>query len=142
MDTSANLAPSISSFSILLAEDNPVNQKVALRVLKHLGYQADVVGNGKEVIKAIADKSYDLIFMDIQMPEMDGLEATQYIRSQEKESQLPPIAIVAITANATHDDQYTCRKAGMNDYISKPIQIEELRKILQRYESLKNKKSI
>ncbi len=141
MDTSANLAPSISSFSILLAEDNPVNQKVALRVLKHLGYQADVVGNGKEVIKAIADKSYDLIFMDIQMPEMDGLEATQYIRSQEKESQLPPIAIVAITANATHDDQYTCRKAGMNDYISKPIQIEELRKILQRYESLKNETS-
>jgi len=140
MDTSANLAPSISSFSILLAEDNPVNQKVALRVLKHLGYQADVVGNGKEVIKAIADKSYDLIFMDIQMPEMDGLEATQYIRSQEKESQLPPIAIVAITANATHDDQYTCHKAGMNDYISKPIQIEELRKILQRYESLKNEK--
>ncbi len=139
----ANLSnPSPSSvatpLSILLAEDNLVNQKVALRVLKHLGYQADVVENGKAVIEAIANKSYDLILMDIQMPEMDGLEATQYIRNQELECQLPPIAIVAVTANATHDDQDICRQAGMNDYISKPIQIEKLKNILQQYESLKN----
>lgn len=126
--------------SILLAEDNLVNQKVALRVLKHLGYQADVVVNGLEVIEAIANKSYDMILMDIQMPEMDGLEATKYIRNQERESQLPPIAIVAITANATHDDQYICRKAGMNDYVSKPIQIDKLKSILQQYEALKNSK--
>lgn len=125
-------------FSILLAEDNLVNQKVALRVLKHLGYQADVVENGQAVIEAIANKSYDLILMDIQMPEMDGLEATQYIRNQELESQLPPIAIIAVTANATHDDQDICRQAGMNDYISKPIQIDKLKNILQQYESLKN----
>lgn len=124
--------------SILLAEDNLVNQKVALRVLKHLGYQADVVENGQAVIEAIASKSYDLILMDIQMPEMDGLEATQYIRNQELESQLPPIAIIAVTANATHDDQDICRQAGMNDYISKPIQIEKLKNILQQYESRKN----
>ena len=129
-----------SSFSILLAEDNPINQKVAMRVLNHLGYQADMVGNGKEVIEAITNKSYDLILMDIQMPEMDGLETTQYIRNQEIESQLTPIVIVAITANASHDDQYICREAGMNDYISKPIQIPELRNILQRYEALKNNK--
>ncbi|BBC26357.1 response regulator [Pseudanabaena sp. ABRG5-3] len=140
---SADLSNSSSSFvhtplSILLAEDNLVNQKVALRVLKHLGYEADVVGNGQEVIKAIANKSYDLILMDIQMPEMDGIEATQYIRNQELESQMSPIAIVAITANATHDDQYVCRKAGMNDYISKPIQIDKLRSVLQQYEALKN----
>ncbi|PZO40056.1 MAG: histidine kinase [Pseudanabaena frigida] len=141
MDTSGIINQSSSGFNILLAEDNPVNQKVAMRVLNHLGYQADVVSNGQEVIKAIASKSYDLILMDIQMPEMDGLEATQYIRDLEKASQQLPIAIVAITANATHDDQYVCRKAGMNDYISKPIQIEKLKKIIQQYESLKNLKS-
>ena len=129
-----------SSFSILLAEDNPINQKVAMRVLKHLGYQADMVGNGKEVIEAITNKSYDLILMDIQMPEMDGLETTQHIRNQEIGSQLTPIVIVAITANASHDDQYICREAGMNDYISKPIQIPKLKNILQRYEELKNNK--
>lgn len=138
MDASIKIDSFGNSFSILLAEDNLVNQKVAMRVLKHLGYQADVVGNGLEVIQAIANKSYDLILMDIQMPEMDGLETTQFIRNQEAESQLNPIAIVAITANATHDDQDTCRKVGMNDYISKPIQIEELRNILHRYESLKS----
>lgn len=139
MDTLSNLHP--SGLSILLAEDNLVNQKVALRVLSHLGYHADIAANGLEVIKAIASKSYDLIFMDIQMPEMGGLETTKYIRNQEIESQLAPIAIVAITANASYDDQDICRKAGMNDYISKPIQIGELQTILQRYESLKNHKS-
>ena len=138
MATSGNTNRSF--FSILLAEDNPINQKVAMRVLKHLDYQADMVGNGKEVIEAIANKSYDLILMDIQMPEMDGLETTQYIRNQEIGSQLTPIVIVAITANASHDDQSICREAGMNDYISKPIQIPELRNILQRYEALKNNK--
>jgi len=138
MDNPASVAPTLSSFNILLAEDNPVNQKVALRVLKHLGYQADVVNNGREAVEAITSKSYDLILMDIQMPEMNGLEATQYIRERENASQLNPIAIVAITANATHDDQYTCSDAGMNDYISKPIQIDKLKDILQRYEALKN----
>jgi CheY-like chemotaxis protein len=138
MDNPASVAPTLSTLNILLAEDNPVNQKVALRVLKHLGYQADVVNNGREAVEAIASKSYDLILMDIQMPEMNGLEATQYIRERENASQLNPIAIVAITANATHDDQFTCSDAGMNDYISKPIQIDKLKDILQRYEALKN----
>lgn len=129
-------SPESLQIRILLAEDNLVNQKVALRVLKHLGYQADVVSNGLEVIQAIAKKTYDLILMDIQMPDMDGLEATEYIRKQEVEQQSSPIAIIAITANATHDDQYICRRAGMNDYISKPIQIEKLKDILQKYETL------
>ena len=138
MDNSASSAPPSSTLSILLAEDNPVNQKVALRVLKHLGYQADVVNNGREAITAIESKSYDLILMDIQMPEMSGLEATEYIREREIASQLAPVAIVAITANASHDDQFTCSDAGMNDYISKPIQIDKLKDILQRYEAIKN----
>jgi CheY-like chemotaxis protein len=138
MDNSGSVATTLSSLNILLAEDNLVNQKVALRVLKHLGYQADVVNNGREAIAAIAQKSYDLILMDIQMPEMSGLEATKYIREQETASQLPPIMIVAITANATHDDQDICSNAGMNDYISKPIQISKLKDILERYEVFKN----
>lgn len=140
MDTSDNPDSSASIFSILLAEDNPVNQKVAKRVLTHLGYQVDIVNNGVEAIKAIAEKSYDLILMDIQMPEMDGLETTRYIRKQESESQLPPIAIVAMTANATDDDQNVCRDAGMSDYISKPIQIDKLKNMLQRFVSLKTQK--
>ena len=140
MDTSDKPDSSASSFRILLAEDNPVNQKVAKRVLSHLGYQVDIVNNGLEAINAIANAAYDLILMDIQMPEMDGLETTRYIRKQESASQLPPIAIVAMTANATDDDQNLCRDAGMNDYISKPIQIDKLKNLLQRYESLKTQK--
>ncbi len=140
MDTSGQLDLSISSFLILLAEDNPVNQKVAKRVLNYLGYQVDIVNNGVEAVKAIANTAYDLILMDIQMPEMDGLETTKYIRKQESELQLPPIAIVAMTANATDDDQNLCRDAGMNDYISKPIQIDKLKNLLQRYKSLKTQK--
>jgi len=136
MDSAGNLDQSLSNFRILVAEDNLVNQKVALRILNHLGYQADVAVNGQEVIQAIAVKSYDLIFMDVQMPEMDGLEATRHIRAQESASQSPAITIVAMTANATDDDQNICRDAGMNDYISKPIQIEKLKNILQHYESL------
>jgi CheY-like chemotaxis protein len=140
MNTSGNLDSSLSGFNILLAEDNVVNQKVAKRVLTHLGYQADIVNNGVEAIKAIIEKSYDLILMDIQMPEMDGLETAKYIRKQESESQLPPITIVAMTANATDDDQNLCRDAGMNDYISKPIQIDKLKNLLQHYESIRAKK--
>ncbi len=140
MDNLGSLELSLSDFKILIAEDNLVNQKVAKRVLIHLGYEADIVSNGLEAIRAIADKSYDLILMDIQMPEMDGLETTRYIRKQESELQLPPIAIVAMTANATDDDQNICRDAGMSDYISKPIQIDKLKSILQRYAVLKLQK--
>ncbi|MBD2187764.1 response regulator [Pseudanabaena mucicola] len=138
METSSTNEPSLSNLRILLAEDNAVNQKVALRVLKHLGYQADLAINGKEAVTAIADKSYDLILMDVQMPEMDGLEATKQIRQQQAASAVAPVIIVAMTANAASDDQSICRNAGMDDYISKPIQIEKLKNLLQHYESLKN----
>ncbi|MBD2151185.1 response regulator [Pseudanabaena sp. FACHB-1277] len=118
---------------ILLAEDNPINQKVATRILSHLGHQADVVANGREAIIAIANKFYDLILMDIQMPEMDGLMAAQHIRQLEVTSHSAPITIIAMTANATDEDRELCRKAGMDDYLTKPIQIDKLKAILQSF---------
>lgn len=126
------------SFKILLAEDNLVNQKVAMRVLNHLGYQADVANNGHAVIAAIAQKSYDLILMDVQMPGMDGIQATKQIRQQENETHTPPLIIIAMTANATDSDQDRCFQSGMTDYISKPIQIDKLKNLLQHYKLLKS----
>ncbi len=113
---------------ILLAEDNVVNQKVALRMLERLGYRADVVANGLEVLEALQRQHYDLVFMDVQMPEMDGLQATQVIC--QTWSKRP--WIIAMTANAMQGDRETCLAAGMNDYISKPIRIEGLAEALLR----------
>jgi signal transduction histidine kinase/ligand-binding sensor domain-containing protein/DNA-binding response OmpR family regulator len=113
--------------NILLAEDNPVNQKLATRVLNKLGYQIEVAYNGRQAVDMLSAKCYDLILMDVLMPEMDGLEATRFIR---KESTHQPI-IVAMTANALPEDREECIKAGMNDYISKPINLEILVRVLQ-----------
>ena len=112
---------------ILMAEDNPINQKVALSMLKRLGYRADVAFNGLEVLQALQKKSYDVVLMDVQMPEMDGLEATRRIRSNGMKTQ-----ILAMTAHALNGDREECLHAGMNEYISKPIRIEELQKALER----------
>lgn len=109
---------------IMLAEDNMVNQKVALGLLAKFGYRADPVGNGLEVIEALKRQLYDAILMDINMPEMDGLAATQAIRAQLPASEQPHI--IALTANAMQDDYERCLALGMNDYISKPIQVAEL----------------
>jgi CheY-like chemotaxis protein len=109
---------------ILLAEDTAINQKVALLMLETIGYQADVVANGREVIQALQVQFYDVVLMDVQMPEMDGLEATQRICQQ-----FPAISrpyIIAMTANAMQGDREICLAAGMDDYVSKPIKIEEL----------------
>lgn len=114
--------------NILLAEDNEVNQRVALLFLKRLGYEADVVANGKEAIAALHSQSYDVILMDVFMPEMDGLTATKKIR-QEFERQP---WIIALTANALQGDRDACLEAGMQDYISKPIQIQELMAALEQ----------
>ncbi|MGF1517180.1 MAG: response regulator [Nodosilinea sp.] len=113
---------------ILLAEDNVVNQKVALQILRRLGYRADVAANGLEVLTAIEQQPYDLVLMDVQMPEMDGLEATRQI-VQRWPGDRP--RIVAITANAMQGDRDQCLQAGMDDYISKPIRIDELTRILR-----------
>jgi CheY-like chemotaxis protein len=109
---------------ILLAEDNVVNQKVALNILERIGYRADIAANGIEVLDAIKQRSYDVILMDVQMPEMDGVETTRIIRSQWPES--PHLRIIAMTANALQGDREKYLEAGMDSYVSKPVRIEEL----------------
>jgi CheY-like chemotaxis protein/HPt (histidine-containing phosphotransfer) domain-containing protein len=116
--------------NILLAEDNPVNQKVALRMLNRLGYDADVVQNGCEAVEAVEKKIYDVILMDMQMPEMDGIEASQRIVATVPAERRP--FIIALTANAMQGDRERCLDAGMNDYISKPIRIEDLKEAFTR----------
>jgi len=115
---------------ILLAEDNPINQKVALAMLKHLGYRADVAVNGRDILKCLERKSYDVILMDIQMPEMDGLQATRSIRSSLPAEKQP--MIIAMTAYTLRGDRERCLAAGMDGYISKPVKIEELKAALER----------
>lgn len=115
---------------ILIAEDNMVNQKVALRLLKRLGYSADCVENGKEAVMALENKVYDVILMDVQMPEMDGLDATRTIRSMENGNRIP---IIAMTANAMKGDREKCLEAGMDDYISKPIKPDLLGSVLKSW---------
>jgi CheY-like chemotaxis protein len=114
---------------LLLAEDNLVNQKLAIRLLERMGYQADVAANGLEAIAALERQPYDLVLMDIQMPELDGLEATRRIRARWPDDG-PRIA--AMTANAMAEDRAVCLAAGMDDYIAKPIRIDELAATLSR----------
>jgi len=109
---------------ILLAEDHITNQKLALYTLEKLGYSADVAGNGLEVLSALNRQAYDVILMDVHMPEMDGLEATSLIRDRSDRFHQP--RIIAMTANVTKDDRQACLNAGMDDYLAKPIRIEEL----------------
>jgi signal transduction histidine kinase/DNA-binding response OmpR family regulator/HPt (histidine-containing phosphotransfer) domain-containing protein/PAS domain-containing protein len=115
---------------ILLVEDNVINQKVALLMLQRLGYRADVVANGLEALEALRRESYNVVLMDVQMPKMDGLEASRLIR-QEASLESPP-RIVAMTANAMRGDREACLQAGMDDYISKPIQIQDLLRVLSQ----------
>ncbi|MDH5242527.1 MAG: response regulator [Chloroflexota bacterium] len=114
---------------ILLAEDNRVNQKLALRLLERMGYSADVVGDGLRAIAALEESDYDVVLMDVQMPELDGLEATRQIRGRWPGRGL---RIVAMTANAMAEDREACLDAGMDDYVSKPIRVEELVAALER----------
>ncbi len=130
-------APSGSvALRVLLAEDNVVNQKVALRMLERLGVRADVVTTGQEAVDALRRAPYDLILMDVQMPVMDGLEATQHIRSTLPPERQPHI--VAMTANAMEGDRERCLEAGMNDYIAKPVRPENLAEVIQRRTAAQN----
>jgi signal transduction histidine kinase/HPt (histidine-containing phosphotransfer) domain-containing protein len=126
--------------SILLCDDNAINQKVAARILQSIGYQADLAANGREALDALDKKPYDLIFMDVLMPEMDGLEATRAIRERQKDGVAHPnyqsrIIIVAMTAQAMQGDREKCLAAGMDDYLSKPILPKDVRAIVERWGS-------
>ncbi len=121
---------------ILVAEDNPVNQKVTLLQLKSLGYAADLVTNGREALDAVRRKRYALILMDAQMPEMDGMEATRRIRKAQAagEKDVPAeLRIIAMTANAMAGDREACIESGMDDYLAKPVKPDSLREILTRH---------
>ncbi len=121
---------------ILLAEDNIINQKVALGLLQNIGYGADVANNGLEVLTAIDLRSYDVILMDCQMPELDGYETTQRIRVRPDGKELK---IIAMTANAMRGESEKCLEAGMDDYLSKPVRLESLRDMLARWMPIEKK---
>jgi CheY-like chemotaxis protein/nitrogen-specific signal transduction histidine kinase/HPt (histidine-containing phosphotransfer) domain-containing protein len=138
---SARMDPNLASrfpLRVLLCDDNVVNQKVASRLLQQMGYRSDITSNGLEALAAIERQSYDMIFMDIMMPEMGGLEATKAIRErQANQAKFPtfksPMVIVAITANAMQGDREKCLAAGMDDYLAKPIRPEDIRSVIERW---------
>ncbi len=121
-----------NKYTVLLVEDNAINQQVALRILTNLGYNVDVVDNGKKVLEAIEFISYDLILMDCEMPIMDGYTTSQRIRELEKETNTH-VPIVAMTAYALKGDRESCLAAGMDDYISKPIDVKNLKLLLEKW---------
>ena len=122
-----------SRVRVLLAEDNPTNQKVALATLERLGYRADAVANGLEALDALGSRPYDLVLMDVQMPEMDGLEATGHVRDPKSAVRDHGIPIIALTAAAMTGDREKCLAAGMNDYLTKPLRPEELGRMIERW---------
>ncbi|MDD1758032.1 MAG: PAS domain S-box protein, partial [Methanotrichaceae archaeon] len=128
--TAPEVSPEPGTMRILLAEDNLSSQKVTLQMLKKLGYRSDVVANGREVLEALGRQRYDLILMDVRMPEMNGLEATRIIRQRWPDK--GPV-IIAVTAYGLEGDREKCLAAGMDDYISKPVQLDDLAKMLRKY---------
>jgi signal transduction histidine kinase/BarA-like signal transduction histidine kinase len=131
-----NLASEVP-LRLLVADDNSVNQKVALMLLKRLGYTADAVANGREVLQALQTTIYDLVLLDVQMPEMDGYEAAERINEQWKNNEIARPRLIAMTGNAMQGDREKCLAAGMDDYISKPVRVEELKEVLKRWGALR-----
>ncbi len=123
--------------NILIAEDDKMNQKLVTKVLNKLGYEPKVCENGKDVLEEVSNKNYDLILMDVQMPEMDGLEATRMIRICLTEQ---PI-IIAMTANTLQGDREECLKAGMDDYIGKPVRLDGLVNLIEKWALQSQQKS-
>ncbi len=118
---------------VLLAEDNLINQKVAAGFLHNMGLKVDVAADGMKAVEAIARTTYDLVLMDMQMPRMDGLDATRLIRAAHSGTDHPRLPIIAMTANAMQKDRELCLEAGMDDYLIKPITPESLALMLERW---------
>jgi CheY-like chemotaxis protein len=121
-----------------VVEDNPVNQKVAANMIEKLGYRVNVAANGREAVESLACIPYELVFMDCQMPEMDGFEATRVIRKQEQSlrqtgGKPPHLPIIAMTANAMQEDRDRCQAVGMDDFLSKPVTSKSLAAVLNRW---------
>jgi CheY-like chemotaxis protein len=135
-DGHSPLGPAHQNARILLAEDNIINQEVALGQLEQLGCKADVVENGREAVAALEKTHYDIVLMDCMMPQMDGYAASKRIRELEQSGGLKrskPLHIIAMTANAMQGDSTKCLAAGMNDYVSKPVDIAELRRAIEKW---------
>ena len=128
-----SLGKNVGHVRILLAEDNITNQQVAVGILKKLGLRVDVAANGVEAVKALATLPYDVVLMDVQMPEMDGIEATRTIRDPQSRVLNHQITIVAMTAHAMQGDREKCVQAGMNDYLTKPIELPALIAVLEKW---------
>jgi CheY-like chemotaxis protein len=139
--TAGKLDPSLATrlpLRVLLCDDNAINQKVATRLLQQMGYKADLAANGIEALSALDRQPYDLVFMDVMMPEMGGFEATQAIRERQRQpAQYPhyksPMIIVAMTANAMSGDREKCLAVGMDDYLAKPVRLEDMRGVIERW---------
>jgi CheY-like chemotaxis protein len=131
--TRHSLAEAKRRVRILLVEDNVVNQKLATRLLEKMGYRSDAVGNGKEAVKALEMAPYDVVLMDVQMPEMDGYEATRLIRDPQSKVRNHHVPIIAMTANAMKGDRERCIEAGMDEYISKPILPQKLSEVIETF---------
>jgi CheY-like chemotaxis protein len=133
-----SIAESVRALRILVAEDNAVNQRVAQGMLEKMGHRVLLAVNGREAVEATRREHFDLVLMDCQMPEMDGFEATTAIRQFEAqlrqiETGLPPLPVIALTAHAMSGDRDRCISAGMNDYITKPIDAAQLAQVIEKY---------
>lgn len=118
---------------VLLAEDTEMNRMLVRILLTRMGFEVDEVENGQQAVEALARKRYDLVLMDCMMPVMDGYEATRILRAREAEAGQERVPVIALTASAIAGDRERCRQAGMDDYLSKPFQVDDFTAIVQRY---------